>query len=443
MMTNEKILTIDDDEAIINSFYIYLSDCGYQTISASNGAEGIQLFEQEKPDIVLVDLRMPGINGFEVITKITKISPETPLIVVSGIGELDDAINAIRLGAWDYLTKPVEDLSSLQHTIEKALERARLIKENREYREHLEDKVESRTKELTEANQHLIKMNERLRQIVVSSHNISTCSTIESFTQCAMNEFSYNMDVSGGSFYFVGENNLSLAYALDSGHAPIKIDFPLTENSVFEKVLKKKVPLLIDDITKESNLTPSGWQKYRYRSAMIFPLVDESNFVIAVLALHNKATSHFTQLDKEMGTILVSFCCESLRAVRATKEIIRSENRLNLAIQGANLGTWDWHLPSDKVMYNEQCGRISGYHIDDMEQNHKTWDKMIHEEDRPSVKAAIDKHLTGMTETYESKYRIQHKSGHFVRVLDRGKVIERDASGKPLHMCGTYLELNS
>ena len=149
------ILTVDDENSIRESFRYFLEDCDYDVVEAENGQIGIEIFKLQQPDLVLVDLRMPEIDGLELLELVTKISPDTPIIVISGTGVISDAIEALHLGAWDYILKPVADLSILQHAVEKALERARLIKENREYKNHLEEMVRIRTAQLELANKEL------------------------------------------------------------------------------------------------------------------------------------------------------------------------------------------------------------------------------------------------------------------------------------------------
>ncbi len=158
-----RILTIDDEENIRTSFRLYLEDFDYEVIEAKNGREGLELFAREKPDLVLCDLRMPEIDGLEVLSKIREESPETPIIVASGTGVISDAIEAIRRGAWNYLLKPIQDLSVLQHAIDQALERARLIRENRAYQERLEDEVISRTEDLQLAMDDLNKTHQQIK----------------------------------------------------------------------------------------------------------------------------------------------------------------------------------------------------------------------------------------------------------------------------------------
>lgn len=133
-----RVLTIEDEDTVRRTIAAYLEDSGFEMLEAENGRIGLDVFEREHPDVVLCDLRMPEVDGLQVLAEIAAKSPETPLIIVSGTGDMGDAIQALKIGAWDYITKPVQDLAVLEHSITKTLERARLLRENREYREHLE-----------------------------------------------------------------------------------------------------------------------------------------------------------------------------------------------------------------------------------------------------------------------------------------------------------------
>jgi len=150
-----KILTIDDEYIIRETISDYLEEKGYVIVQAENGRMGIDVFRSEKPDLVLVDLRMPEMDGLDVLSVLCKESPQIPIIMVSGTGILQDAIEAIRKGAWDYVSKPIQDMAVLDHAVNRSLERAQLIRENDAYKEHLEEKVRMRTKELEISNAQL------------------------------------------------------------------------------------------------------------------------------------------------------------------------------------------------------------------------------------------------------------------------------------------------
>ncbi|MBN2417894.1 MAG: sigma-54-dependent Fis family transcriptional regulator, partial [Deltaproteobacteria bacterium] len=105
---------------------------------APDGEEGLKSFKENRPDVILVDLRMPKVNGFQVLETVSHESPDTPIIVISGEGEVDDVIQALRMGAWNYQTKPVTNLVFLLHAVRQAMEKAHLRKENKAYQKGLE-----------------------------------------------------------------------------------------------------------------------------------------------------------------------------------------------------------------------------------------------------------------------------------------------------------------
>jgi len=153
--STRTVLTIDDDDPFRQSIAGFLEDYDYRIIEANNGREGVELFRDRSPDLVLVDLRMPGLNGLEVLKIIRQESAGTPVIVISGTGDISTAVEALRLGAWDYILKPIQDMGVLLHAVEKVVERARLIREKDRYQEHLEMEVKERTRELQVSNDRL------------------------------------------------------------------------------------------------------------------------------------------------------------------------------------------------------------------------------------------------------------------------------------------------
>ncbi len=107
-------------------------------IEAENGQQGLEVFRIQKPDLVVSDLQMPVLGGLEVQRTLVREFPQTPILVISEQGGFEEMIQALRVGAWDYLTKPIHQLSLLEHALCRALERARLIEDNRVYRQQLE-----------------------------------------------------------------------------------------------------------------------------------------------------------------------------------------------------------------------------------------------------------------------------------------------------------------
>ncbi len=134
----KKILVIDDEIYIRDSVIGFLEDFGFTVMDAENGRAGLELFDRENPDLVLCDLRMPEMDGLEVLAGVRKKNSKIPIIIVSGAGNIADTVEALRLGAWDYIIKPIQDMNVLYHAVNKAFERAALIKEKHQYEKDLE-----------------------------------------------------------------------------------------------------------------------------------------------------------------------------------------------------------------------------------------------------------------------------------------------------------------
>jgi anti-anti-sigma factor len=124
----QKILVIDDEKPTLMMFRLTLSALGYDVFTAENGQEGLEVFGREKPAIVLTDIKMPGMNGVEVLKRIKAIDPATQVIVITGHGDMDLAIQALNLDAADFINKPVQR-ELLEKALTRALERRQQLNE--------------------------------------------------------------------------------------------------------------------------------------------------------------------------------------------------------------------------------------------------------------------------------------------------------------------------
>jgi len=134
-----RILIIDDKENIRKLLSTSLSGESYEIDEAEDGAAGLAKFREVIYDLVITDVRMPGVSGLEVLDAVKEINPDTAVIVITAFADMDDAIRALKRGAADYLRKPFK-LEEIRSAVEKALETRRLIIENRLLRREVEDK---------------------------------------------------------------------------------------------------------------------------------------------------------------------------------------------------------------------------------------------------------------------------------------------------------------
>lgn len=137
-LIHHQLLVIDDDTQVRQSIVAYLEDSGFDVQEASNGRDGLAWLSENHPSIVLTDLRMPDIDGLAILKHIQENRRDIPVIVISGMGVVRDVIEALRLGAADYLVKPIADMEVLVHSINRTLESLELRYENLAYRSELE-----------------------------------------------------------------------------------------------------------------------------------------------------------------------------------------------------------------------------------------------------------------------------------------------------------------
>lgn len=141
-MSNLTILTIDDEENIRNGLADNFELEGYNVKAAGSGKEGLEIIENESIDLVITDLKMDGMSGQEVVRQVTTKYPGIPIIVLTGHGSIDDATEAIKAGAFDFLTKPL-DLDHLNIVVKNALRGKELAQQNKELKEKLLNKNNS------------------------------------------------------------------------------------------------------------------------------------------------------------------------------------------------------------------------------------------------------------------------------------------------------------
>jgi len=119
-----------------------------------------------------------------------------------------------------------------------------------------------------------------------------------------------------------------------------------------------------------------------------------------------------------------------------------SKERLNMVLEGSEQGFWDWNIETGEVQRNDRWAEMLGYSsIDEFEANTDSWTDNIHPDDRDTAWNAINDHLKGLSPAYKLEYRMLTKSGGVKWTLDQAKIVERDANGKPLRMCGTHTDI--
>ncbi len=161
-MEKKVVLVVEDDPTVGESIRLLLKKRGYSILLASNGKEALSLFRQEAVDLVITDLIMPKMDGIELLEEVKHLRPETEVIVISAQGTIEKAVQAMKLGAFDFIEKPINP-RVISLVVERALEKQTLILQNRDLRSKLEDKFH--LKNIIGRSEKMVKVFELIQHI--------------------------------------------------------------------------------------------------------------------------------------------------------------------------------------------------------------------------------------------------------------------------------------
>jgi PAS domain S-box-containing protein/putative nucleotidyltransferase with HDIG domain len=149
---------------------------------------------------------------------------------------------------------------------------------------------------------------------------------------------------------------------------------------------------------------------------------------------------HATDWNGTPAKVILSIDVTAQR--RAEAELRDALQMLELTVEGGEIGTWDWDLQTDRTSYNARWARMLGYEVAELEPNFSTWERLMHPDDLAGAKAKVQACIQGETPAYESEHRLRHKDGHWVWVLDKGKVTMHDTAGRAVRLSGTHLDIS-
>ncbi|PUZ27322.1 sigma-54-dependent Fis family transcriptional regulator [Chitinophaga costaii] len=161
-----NILIIDDEKAIRKTLSEILGYEGYKIDEAADGAEGFKMFQAKTYDAVLCDIKMPKMDGLEFLEKSKEINPDIPVIIISGHGNIDTAVEAVKKGAYDYISKP-PDLNRLLITLRNALDKTSLVKETRTLRKKI-----TKTQEMIGNSAPILKIKETVEKVAATDARV-------------------------------------------------------------------------------------------------------------------------------------------------------------------------------------------------------------------------------------------------------------------------------
>lgn len=246
----KKVFIADDDAMVRNTVSKILTMFGYAVETAVDGREVIERID-DSYTVIILDINMPDMDGFETMEKLNELDFDIPVLFLTGAGSMDYAVKAINLGAYDFLTKPIEDLDIFRVKIKRAVEKRMYVLQEREYKAALEDDIQVKADQLEKQNELLVTYSNSLEKATVQ---------LMTSLQNAMEE---------KDFYTAGHTMRVTEYALLLGQA---LKLPESEITVLRRAAQfhdiGKLVIDLSCIQKPGKLTDEEWQLIRKHPAV-------------------------------------------------------------------------------------------------------------------------------------------------------------------------------
>jgi PAS domain S-box-containing protein len=263
---------------------------------------------------------------------------------------------------------------------------------------------------------------------------INTVSGLNNFISKMLSVIAENFKSNQVSIYCCVEGYYFYTNALGEPEC-----FSVLDDPDIETVFKTAEPLNRTPETEKTSVTEPG-EAVR---AWIFPL-KTGNEVVAVLKMANVALSVseatlFIDLVLNHAALILLNEIKNDKLRQANQQFKEKNERFRFIIEATNAGTWEWNVQTGEVIYSEDWSQMLGYTFDELSPiSIGTWTKLCHPDDLVTSQKQLERCFQKETDRYETESRLRHKDGHWVWMLDQGKVMEWDADGKPLLMIGTH-----
>ena len=304
-----RILVVDDEPRICHLIEELLKLEGYQIDVSFSGTDALEMIKQYNYQMLITDLKMPGIDGLELIQKAKEQNPEIRTIMVTGYTTVDTAVQSLRHGVDDYITKPFnifelkKAVKQILHTRQVATENVQLLKDlkkaNRELninKKGLAEEVQITGEQLTMANKELVQRINELDTINEISKATTSILDMDELLDLCLNEINGKLKVKHSSIMLIDEKRNKLVVRASQGHRSMQVlgKTQKLDEGVAGRVVTERKPILVKDISYDSRFNSRERPDYKTKS-----------FVSAPLSLGQKVLGVINIIDKVSGE---SFC---------------------------------------------------------------------------------------------------------------------------------------
>ncbi|AMK75340.1 MULTISPECIES: diguanylate cyclase [Methylomonas] len=210
-----------------------------------------------------------------------------------------------------------------------------------------------------------------------------------------------------------------------------------------QTIAQQKIDVVLVDLSLPDSRGLDTVRRIR-KATRVLPIIvltghDDTEFSLKALDCGAQDYLIKTSIDTDS---LVRAIRYAMSRISLEKRLYESEQRMGMALQSANLGLWDWHIPSGKVIFNDLWASMLGYTLDEVGADIDIWKRLVHPDDWHVINASLDPHLRGETELYSAEHRLLHKQGHWVWVHDTGRVLEWDLHDQPIRAVGIHQDIS-
>ncbi|MBL8058036.1 MAG: PAS domain S-box protein, partial [Anaerolineales bacterium] len=499
MSVEIRLLYVDDnplDRELVRDALAH-DTVSFQVTEAASRAEFEACLGPGRYDLVLSDFNILGFQGLQVLAAVKAVDPGVPVVIVTGTGSEEVAVEAMKRGAADYVIKDPRRIQRLPRTLRAILEQARQRQAAAEatarYRELFRSVPVALYRftldgDVFFANPAFLALlglaeSERFRHLPLTDLFVSAAALTDWLQRLdregLVRGFEAQWRRQDGSVIWtraharaVRDEHFQVLYCEGSLE-------DITERKQAEAALRYHASLMeqVSDAVMSTDAefrvvswNPAAEAIYGYTAAEMlgrpvgvlvdpaFP-AEEREQLRAEFVRQGYWHSEIRHRHKDGRPLIIHSAVTALRgpdgqfqgAVGVNRDITAARQadverqaqaaRYQLALEGADLGTWDWNVATGEVAFNARWCAMLGYAPEEVAPDVSVWRHLLHPADQPAVEAVLQAHLAGQTPAYETEHRLRHKAGAWVWVLDRGRVIERDAAGRPLRMCGTHLDI--
>ncbi|BCU07886.1 response regulator [Allochromatium tepidum] len=381
-----RLLLLEDNpaDAELNERVLRRAGLVFESRRVETREDFLAALDDFRPDAILADFGLPSFDGLTALRLTRERAPERPFIFVTGALGEESAVELLHNGASDYILK--DRLTRLPDALTRALTAAR------------------QGQALHRAEQELRESEARFRALF--EHMRSGVCIYEA--------------IEDGRDFIIRDLNHAVEY-IEGIEAHELLGRRLTE--VFPGVAECGFLAVFERVWRTGRAEHIPPRLYRDRRIQGW----RENFVYRLP--HGELVAVYDDVTERRNLDLA---------------LEESRERLELALEGSDLGTWDWKVRTGETQFNERWAGMLGYRLAELEPTSiQTWKDLCHPEDLALAKQRLESHFRGEASYYECEFRLRHKDGHWVWILNRGKVVEWGPDRRPVRMAGTHLDISA